>query len=224
MKKYIHEKRNQLKSALFHAGQITRQPELFETILDENGKLVDPSDIKRKNELAGAGLQYIMSIVDYYCTHRKSELQLVDGSAQRMKLPTLTWEMAIDMATAGIPGQRDRAEAAILNLRAMQKPVFFYDFDYDKNGLSYSMVPFIIDLTFDNDEKLTTERAAKIARIIKARKKHIAKNNLEKLSDKKGNFKGSLNQQYKTIKYIDIQFAKPLYEGFSVNFFFRFYC
>jgi hypothetical protein len=196
MKKYIHEKRNQLKSALFHAGQTTRQPELFETILDENGKLVDPSDIKRKNELVGAGLQYTMSIVDYYCTHKKSELQLVDGSAKRMKIPTLTWEMAIDIATNNIPGQRKRAEAAILNLRAMQRPVFIYDFDYDTNGISYSMIPFIIDLTFEDGTKARTTSAAKIARLIKNGKTP------------------NQDQPFKIIKYIDILFAKPLYEGF----------
>jgi hypothetical protein len=203
--KYIHEKKNQIKSALFHAGEITRNPFLFEIVFDEEDKQVDPSGITRKNELVGAGIQYTMSIVDYFCTHQRNDLQVVEGSAKRIKIPTLTWKMAIDIATARLPGQRRRAEAAILNLNAAQKPVFFYDFDYEKNGRSYLMIPFIIDLTFEDGEKLTASSAAKLARVIKARQSKETKGEI---------LKGKIDQPYKVIQYIDIQFAKPLYEGF----------
>jgi hypothetical protein len=192
MKKYINEKRNLVKSALFHAGKITRNPFLFALVFDEEDKQVDPSGITRKNELVGAGIQYTMSIVDYFCTNQRNDLQVVEGSAKRIKIPTMTWKMAIDIATAKLPGQRRRAEAAILNLNAAQKPVFFYDFDYEKNGRSYSMIPFIIDLTFEDGEKVTAASAGKLARVIKNKP----------------------DQPYKVIQYIDIQFAKPLYEGF----------
>jgi hypothetical protein len=194
-KHYVHEKKNQLDSILFKAGEAQRQPELFEIILDENGNQIEGITFSKKNELTGAGIQYVMSIIDYYCTHKKNELMPTQGIAKRMQIPTLTWGMAIDLATGGLTAQRGRAQAAILNLRSAQKPVFIEGMD----GTQYNMIPFVIDLTYESGEKATAKSAAKLARLLK---KPTSKREEE------------APQPFRVIKYIDIQFALPLYEGF----------
>lgn len=178
-----------LETALFRYGKAIREPELFDIVLDENGEPIANPTLTKKDELIGAGIQYIMGIVDYFCTHRKNELEKVNGAAKRMKLPTLTWKMAIDLATGGLSGQRKRAEDSILKLQRAQKPVFIYGMD----GTKYSMIPFVIDLTYENSEKVKSESALKLARINKE------------------------TQKNQVIKYIDIQFAFPLYEGFFMK-------
>jgi hypothetical protein len=192
-KTYIHEKKNQIDSILFKAGNAQRHPELFDFVLDENGNPIEGISFTKKNELVGAGIQYVMTIIDYYCTHRKKELMSTNGTAKRIQIPTMTWAMAIDIATGGLSQQRGRAQAAILNLRSAQRPVFIVGMD----GTKYSMIPFIIDLTYESGEKATAKSAAKLARLLK-----------------KQTPKQEAPQSFTVIKYIDILFALPLYEGF----------
>ena len=72
MKKYQRATKNELESFLLRNNQVKTQPELFNNIYDTDGKIV--ANVSRKNELTGAGVEYVASYVEYICTHFKTSV------------------------------------------------------------------------------------------------------------------------------------------------------
>jgi hypothetical protein len=185
MKKYQHATKNELDTLLFRAGEIKRQPERFTEIRDVDGNIVDPSEIKRTNELTGAGLEYLTSLGEYLFTHHK---KMFDNKQQHyFTSAPIDWSAAIDIATGGIAGQRKRAEIAIMHWHAKPKPTLIIAQD----GQRYSMLPFVIVFNWGRPEELDAKAAARLARI-----------------------KKNDDQELFPIKSITIMFAKPLFEDY----------
>jgi hypothetical protein len=186
MRKYQHATKNEIETLLLRNNKIKTQPELFSDIYDIDGNIVETKNITRQNELAGAGIEYVTSYVEYVCTHFKDSVD--DKSRFYYEAPPIEWAAFLDIVTGGITGQRERAEIAIMHLHAKPKPVLVQS----SSGHLLSMQPFIITFDWGRPEELDAKAVAQIARLNKN------KDNKKRLP----------------IDSISILFSKPLFEDF----------
>jgi hypothetical protein len=185
MKKYQHSTHNELETFLTRNGQVQRNPELFNDIRDETGNIVDPKNVKRTNELTGAGIEYMTSGIEYLCTHFRENI-IDEPQLLYYQTPTIKWDAWIDIVTGGITGQRKRAEIAIMHLHAKPKPILITAQD----GHRWSMQPFVIAFDWGKKEELNAKLAANLARL-KCNKKELL-----------------------PIDTITVQFSRPLFSDF----------
>jgi hypothetical protein len=190
LEKWQRATKNELDSILFRSGKIKRHPDLFTEIYDVDGNIVEPAKITRQNELSGAGIEYLISICEYFFTHHKKAIQT--NHAHYFTLPPADWNAILDIATGGISGQRERAERAILQWHAKPKPVLITAAD----GHLYSMIPFVLVFDWGRPEELNAAMAARLAR----------------LNKDKG--KKAYTDERLPIKSVTIMGAKPLFEDY----------
>jgi hypothetical protein len=193
LEKYQRATPNELDSILLRVGMVKRQLELFQDVYDDHGNIIPVNSLTRANELTGAGPEYITSIVEYIYTHflevirkKRNDNPFYDT------LPSLEWNAALEIASGGIPGQRERIEIAIMHYHAKPKPVLMIDSD----GHLHSRQPFILDFDWGKPEELDKKAAARLAR--------LNKREAEKPD-------GSARMP---IQKITIMAAKPLFEAF----------
>lgn len=160
MKKYIHETHNEVQTALVKVTK--RQPDLFDDIIvDETGKEVDTSNLSRKDELTSSvGAEYLMSFIDYICTHHRSEVDT--SGASYYEIANVDFQAALDIMSGGIKSQRKRAAVAIYHYCTSPKPCLIIPPD---GGQMHHMIPIVVDLTLVDGNKLTPKQAGKIARL-----------------------------------------------------------
>ena len=186
MKKYQRTTKNEMETFLIRSNQLKAQPELFNSIYDINGNMVSLDNISRKDEMTGAGIEYITSFIEYVCTHYRESIE--DKSSHYYEAPLIEWTAFLDIVTGGITGQRERAETAIMHLHAKPRPVLVKASD----GHIISMQPFVISFDWGLPEELDAKAAARLA--------HLNSN--------------SDNRQRLPIKTISILFSKPLFGDF----------
>lgn len=197
LKQYIHETHNELETALARISP--KQPDLFaNTIVTDKGVEVDKSTLSRKDELTSSvGAEYIMSIVDYMCTHYHKKV--TDAGTLYYEIANIDWQVALDIATGGIKSQRKRAAIAMYHYCATPKSCIIVPPD---SGQKYYMQPFTIAMKLVDGNKLTPNQAGKIARL--KYKKTVNEETKEKQTfDVTG-----------IIDTVTILFAKPLYSAF----------
>jgi hypothetical protein len=211
MKKYQRATKNELETFLLRNNQVRAQPELFNDIYDTEGHIIYPDDISRKNELTGAGIEYVISYVEYICTHFK-ELVVKNTSGHYYESPPVEWGVFLDIVTGGVSGQRDRAAKEILRLHANPKPVLIRRND----GHVVSMQPFILIFDWGKPETMGARAAANLARMQKgadglAKKREVEAARKENKLFNVDNIKilGML-----PIESITVQFSKPLFNDF----------
>jgi len=186
MKKYQRATKNELETLLLRNNYVKLQPELFDDIYDINGNMVSLDNISRKDEMTGAGIEYITSFIEYVCTHHKSDIE--DRSSHYYEAPPTEWPAFLDIVTGGIAGQREHAEIAIMHLHSKPRPVLIKS----QSGRLLSMQPFVITFDWGRPEKLDAKAASKLAQL---------NNNPD-------------GRQRLPISTISTLFSKPLFESF----------
>lgn len=153
-------------------------------VVNKDRKPVDNASLSRKDELTGVTIEYLTSLGDYLCTYHKRN---ANKSVQMYYIfEKISWSIALDIVTAGNKDQRRRAIEAIYHYMAAPKArVIRTDGRY-----SYYMQPFVITAKLDN--------------------KKLSKAMLNRLANLKNNDKDIEGM----VNTIDIQLAKPLFEGF----------
>ena len=215
MEKYQRATGNELDTFLLRNNKIKSQPELFNEILDGDGNAVNTNGINRANEMAGAGIEYATSLVEYVCTHHRDCIKSTNSNLYYETEP-IEWAVALDIMTGGITGQRSRAAKEILRLHAHPKPILIKR----KDGRIVSMQPFVLAFDWGRPETLDARAAAKLANIQKGAEE-LAKRN-EVIAAKKENrqidFDGIEYLDLLPIERISVQFSKPLFEDmFRIN-------
>jgi hypothetical protein len=209
MKKYQRATKNELESFLLRNNQVKIQPELFNNIYDTDGKIV--TNVSRKNELTGAGVEYVTSYVEYICTHFKTSV-VKTNSKIYYEAPPIEWDAFLDIVTGGIPGQRDRAVMAILKLHANPKPVLIRRND----GHIVSMQPFVLTFDWGKPETLGVRAADKLAQMQKGAEELARKREFEtaKKENRPFNVDNIKFPDLLPIETITVQFSKPLFYDF----------
>jgi len=211
MKKYQRATKNELETFLLRNNQVKAQPELFDDIYNTGGNVVTPGNSSRKNELTGAGIEYVTSYVEYLCTHLKTKV-IKTNSENYYESPPTEWAAFLDIVTGGISNQRDRAAKEILRLHANPKPVLIRRND----GHVVSMQPFVFIFNWGKPETLNERAATNLARMQEgaeglARKREIELAMKEKRSFNIDNIKFP---DLLPIETVTVQFSKPLFEDF----------
>jgi hypothetical protein len=210
MKKYQRATKNELESFLIRNNQIKIQPELFDDIYSMDGKVITPDSISRKNELTGAGIEYVTSYIEYVCTHYKSSISRANNNYY--EAPAIQWAAFLDIITGGISGQRDRAAREILKLHASPKPVLIRR----NNNHMVSMQPFVIIFDWRNRETIGARAAAKLDKMQEGVNKLAIKREFvrAKRENRKIDINNVIYPELLPIETITIQFSKPLFEDF----------
>lgn len=182
MKKWQRATKNELDSILLRNSILKKQDI---EIQDIEGNIIPVNEIKRANELTGAGIEYLISFGEYLFTHFKDSIKT--DSRLYYEAPPVEWSAFLKIITGDIYGQHKRAEIAIMHLHAKPKPAIMQA----ANGHLISMQPFILTFDWGRLEKLNATMAARLAR----------------LKQKNGEY--SL-----PIETISVMFAKPLFEAF----------
>lgn len=153
-------------------------------VLDKDNKPVDNTTLSRKDELTGVAIEYLTSGADYLCTYCKD---IANTSVESYYVfENLKWAKFLDIVTAGYKDQRRRAIMSIYHYMANPKAkVIRTDGEY-----SYYMQPFVI-----------------VAKVKNTAISEAMKRRLANLKDTDGDIEGLVDK-------IDIQLAKPLFEGF----------
>jgi hypothetical protein len=210
MKEYQRATKNELETFLIRNNQIKMQPQLFNDIYDINGDIVT-SKVSRKNELTGAGIEYVTSFVEYICTHYKTSVNET-YSKNYYESPPTEWKAFLDIITGGIPGQRDRAANEILRLHANPKPVLIKR----NNGHIVSMQPFILTFDWGRLETMDARAAANLARLQKG--SAVLAKRRELIVAKKENIPFNRDDRkypdLLPIEKITVQFSRPLFGDF----------
>ena len=209
MKKYQRATKNEIESFLLRNNQVKIQPELFNNIYDTDGKIV--ANVSRKNELTGAGIEYVTSYVEYICTHFKTSVGKTNSKIY-YEAPPIEWEAFLDIVTGGIPGLRDRAAKEILRLHANPKPVLIRRND----GHVVSMQPFVLTFDWGKPETLGARAAANLARMQEGAAGLARKRESEtaKKENRPFNIDNIKFSDLLPIETITVQFSKPLFDDF----------
>jgi hypothetical protein len=180
-------------------------------IYDTDGNIVKPGDYSRRNELTGAGIEYVTSYVEYLCTHFK-DLVIKNNSNNYYESPSVEWGLFLDIVTGGISNQRDRAAKEILRLHANPKPVLIRRND----GHVVSMQPFILIFDWGKPETLEARAADNLARMQEGAERLARKREVE--AARKGNRPLNVDNikfpDLLPIESITVQFSKPLFDDF----------
>jgi hypothetical protein len=185
-KKYIHETQNEVTTLQLRNNRLLEHPEQFTGITDIEGKPVSATNIKRSNEMTGAGVEYLTCYVDTFCTHF---IDAIDTSgADYYATPEITWEDALKIMTGGVSGQNKRAEIAIMHYMEHPKQALCLCAD----GHYRSAQPFIVIFDWGTKEQLEDKAAARLARL---------KNN-------------GANNELLPVGKVKVMFYKPLFEAF----------
>jgi hypothetical protein len=211
MKKYQRATKNELETFMLRDNQVKTQPELFNDIYDTAGNIITPVNYSRRNELTGAGIEYVTSYVEYLCTHFKT-MVVKNNSNNYYESPPVEWEAFLDIVTGGISNQRDRAAKEILRLHASPRPVLIRR----HNGHIVSMQPFILTFDWGKPETLDARGAANLARMQEGANRLARKREIEAATKENRPFNVD-NIKYPDllpIESITIQFSKPLFDDF----------
>jgi hypothetical protein len=210
VKKYQRATKNELESFLIRNNQIKIQPELFDDIYDMDGNIITTDNISRKNELTGAGIEYVTSYIEYICTHYNSLIGRANNNYY--EAPAIEWEAFLDIITGGISNQRDRAAYEILRLHANPKPVLIKRND----GHVVSMQPFVLIFDWGKPETLSARAAENLARMQKGVEELAKKRALEtaKKENRPLNIDDVKSPELLPIETITVQFSKPLFDDF----------
>jgi hypothetical protein len=192
-KKFIREPKNEVDTFLTRVNKVKQRPELFKEVYDISGNIVDPAKITRANEMTGAGIEYLTSFVDFICTHFRDTVD--QSNVHYYVTPDFDWSAAIDIMTGGIPGQRERAEIAIMHYMAKPKQALVLCAD----GHYRSAQPFILVFDWGRKEDLDAKAAARLARLNKSKGKKPEKDD---------------GSQRLPIAKVTVMFFKPLFEDF----------
>ena len=210
MKKYQRATKNELETFLLRNNQVKIQPELFNDIYDTDGNNINHS-FSRKNELTGAGIEYVTSYVEYICTHFKTTVTKTSSQIY-YEAPPIEWKAFLDIVTGDLTDQRDRAAMAILKLHANPKPVLIRRND----GHIVSMQPFVLTFDWGKPETLSARAAANLARMQEGAEELARKRESE--SAKKENRPFNIDNikfpYLLPIETITVQFSKPLFDDF----------
>jgi hypothetical protein len=211
MKKYQRATKNELETFMLRNNHVNMQPELFNDIYDADGNIIKPGNYSRKNEMTGAGIEYVTSYVEYLCTHLKT-MVLETNSKNYYESAPVEWAAFLDIVTGGISNQRDRAAKEILRLHASPKPVLIRRC----NGNVVSMQPFILIFDWGKPETLDARAAANLVRMQEgaeglARKREIEAARKENRPLNVDNIKFP---DLLPIESITVQFSKPLFDDF----------
>jgi len=211
MKKYQRATKNELETFLFRNNHVNMQPELFNDIYDADGNIIKPGNYSRKNEMTGAGIEYVTSYVEYLCTHLKT-MVLETNSKNYYESTPVEWAAFLDIVTGGISNQRDRAANEILRLHANQKPVLIKR----RDGHVVSMQPFILIFDWGKPETLDARAAANLARMQKGAEELARKREIEaaRKENRPLNVDNIKYPDLLPIETITIQFSKPLFDDF----------
>jgi hypothetical protein len=186
LRKWVRETSNELDTALTRNNMVRDTPEMFGTIHDIKGNVVPTETIKRVNEYAGAGIEYLTCLVDYVCTHFKNSILQTDPDYY--STPKIEWALALDIMTGGAYGQRKIAENEILRYLAHPKQALCKCAD----GHYMSAQPFVVVFDWGTKEDLEAKAVARLAKL---------KNNTK-------------NAEVLPLSNIRVMFFKPLFDGF----------
>lgn len=194
-KNIIHEPRNEAQNFLTRANKYKEQPELFTLIRDEKGNLIDTvngnsTELSRKDELRGEGIEYLTSFIDFMCTHHKDNIEQPE-QGQYYSINDIDFSGFLTVVTGGHKDQRRRAVISLYHIIENPKPKLIRS----ENGDCYRMQPFVITLKLNGQA------------INEAMKKRV--NNL-----KDNHSEDPAKVIEGMVSTIDILFAKPLFEGF----------
>jgi len=211
MKKYQRATKNELETFMLRSNHINMQPELFNDIYDVDDNIIKPGNYSRKNELTGAGIEYVTSYVEYLCTHFETRV-LTTNSENYYESPHIEWAAFLDIITGGITNQRDRAANEILRLHANPRPVLIRRC----NGHIVSMQPFILIFDWGKPETLDARAAANLARMQKGAEELTRNREIEaaRKENRPLNFDNIKFPELLPIESITVQFSKPLFEDF----------
>jgi hypothetical protein len=196
MEKYQHATKNELDSILLRNNMINLQPDLFNNIYDSDGNIITSDQITKANEITGAGLEYLISYVEYACTHYKNKIKK-NASTLYYEAPKVEWAAFLEIVTGGIQRQKERVERTVMQYHAKPKPVLMISND----GHLHSRQPFVLDFDWGNPDKLDAKAAARLAR-------------LNKTSHEKKDKDTETSLPRLPIDKVTIMFAKPLFEDF----------
>jgi len=211
MKKYQRATKNELETFMLRNNHVNMQPELFNDIYDADGNIIKPGNYSRKNEMTGAGIEYVTSYIEYLCTHLKT-MVLETNSKNYYESTPVEWAAFLDIVTGGISNQRDRAANEILRLHANQKPVLIKQ----RDGHVVSMQPFILIFDWGKPETLDARAAANLARMQKGAEELARKREIEaaRKENRPPNIDNIKYPDMLPIETITVQFSKPLFDDF----------
>jgi hypothetical protein len=214
VKKYQRAAGNELDTFLLRNNKVKSQPELFTEVYDVKGNAVDPKDIKRINEMTGAGIEYATSLVEYVCTHHRDYIKHTDSNLYYETYP-IEWAAALEIMTGGLTGQRARAAREILRLHAKPKPVLIKR----KDGRFTSMQPFVLAFDWGKPETLDARAATNLARMQKGAEELAKKREVEtsKKENRPADIENIERPDLLPIEKITVQFSKPLFEDLFMN-------
>jgi hypothetical protein len=191
-KSVVLETNNEAESFLTRINAIKNHPDLFQDLQDQDGNPLEPSKIKRENELTGAGVEYLTCYGDFLFTHLKETL---DEGPKYYTAPEMDWSTFLDIITGSLKEQRERAERAIMQYVAKPKQALVLHPD----GHYSSAQPFVLTFDWCNPGKLDAKQAAKFANLnVDKGQKVIKRDESPRLP----------------INKVTVMFYKPLFEGF----------
>jgi len=214
MKEYQRATGNELDTFLIRNSKLKTQPELLDKAQDVDGNPVNPKGITRANEMSGAGIEYVTSLVEYVCTHHRGLIKETDSAIYYETVP-IEWTAALDIMSNCLPGHRARAAKEILRLHAHPKPVLIKR----KDGHMVSMQPFVMSFDWGLPETLDARAAANLARMQKGAEELAKKRELA-VAKKEGRPVDVDSLEFPDllpIEKITIQFSKPLFEDLMRN-------
>ena len=214
MKNYQRAAGNELDTFLLRNSILKKHPEFFTEVRDVEGNILNPKEIKRINEMTGAGIEYTTSLIEYICTHHKDFIKKTDSNLYYETEP-IEWAAALDIMTGGMTGQRNRAAKELLRLHASPKPVLIKC----KGNFVVSMQPFILVFYWGRPETLDARTAANLAKMRKGAEELAKKR--EVIAAKREHRQIDIeNMEYYDllpIENISIQFSKLLFEDLMIE-------
>jgi hypothetical protein len=186
VKTYIHETQNEVTTLQLRNNRLLEHPEQFTGIVDIKGNPVPVSQIKRSNEMTGAGIEYLTCFVDTICTHFNEYIDATDQYYYTS--PEIPWDDALKIMTGGVKNQNMRAETAIMHYMKHPKQILCLCVD----GCYRSAQPFVVIFNWGTKKELEKKVIAKFS-------------NLKNTGTK---------AELMPIKTVSIQFYKPLFQAF----------